>query len=458
MNYFFYTLLALISFNGFAQQHVLSYKEFITNIVEQHPIAKSAKLQQKIARAKLTTAKGGFDPVISSQYDHKDFEGKDYFEIFKNKITIPTPIGINLTGGFENTNGVFLNPENNTTGAGLLSAGVEVDVIQGLFTNVRKTTLKQAKIYQNIALNKQQQLLNKLIYKASKAYASWQQYNQTYTVIERSLKVNQQYLKNVKSAFNNGEKTAMDTLEASVYLQNSQIELVKYKQLLSEKKLKVENHMWLNNKPIGLKTNTIPEYNVQAIVPVQSNFNFHLDSLPVIAQKIGKRKVLDLKRKLTREKLKPKLKVKYNALLSTKKSNEILNPEFNSDYYKVGAKLEIPILYRKERGKYKESKLKVQEMDYDIAYKKTEITNKISIYKQNQTALNKQISLLKTNVKGYRSLLTAENIRFKYGESSLFLINKRQEKLIESEIKLLKSQNKLINNYLDYMLLTNHIF
>ncbi len=453
-----YILFILISINGFTQNNtndILTYKEYIFNIISEHPIAKSARLKEKVAKAQLLGAKGGFDPTLISNIDQKQFKGKEYYTIFKNKISIPTPIGVNVTGGFENNDGVFLNPENNITGKGLWSAGLEVNVLQGLLTNARRTSLKQAKVYQNIAKNQQFQLLNKLIYNASKAYAAWQQYSSIYQTMIKNVELSKLYLKNTKSALKSGEKTAIDTLEANVYLQNSQIELLKYKQLLVEKKLKVENNLWLNNLPVGLQENILPEND---IIPHKSDkieLTRNLDSIPAIAEKIGKKEVLILKQKLNKEKLKPKLKLKYNQLLSTK--DDVFNPMLDVDNYKWGASLTLPLFFRTERGKYRESKYKVEEINYEIAYKKTEIQNKILANQQNQTALINQINLLEKNIKGYERLLNAETLRFDYGESSMFLINKRQEKLIESELKLLSSQNKLILNYLDYLLLTNRI-
>lgn len=459
MNKAIYILLLFLGVQNYAQTdsiNTLTYKEFIYNVISEHPIAKSAQLKEKVAKAKLLSAKGGLDPYLTSSIDQKDFEGKEYYNIFKNKITIPTSLGIAFTGGFDNNSGYYLNPENNTTNSGLWSAGIEVDVLQGLLTNTRKNDLQQAKVYQEIAKNQQLQLVNELVYNASKAYAEWQQYSSIYNILQDNLELSKRYLKNVKAALAQGEKTAIDTLEANVYLQNNLIDLVKYKQLLLEKRLKVENHLWLNNIPVALQNNIEPESN---IIPHKSDeipLDNNLDSIPVIAEKTAKMESLLLKQRLTQEKLKPKLKLKYNPLLKTNEDN-IGIAGYSADNYKWGASLTFPIFFRTERGKYRQSKYAVDEINYEIAYKKTEIQNKIVANQQNQFALINQIELLEKNIVGYETLLRAESKKFEYGESSLFLINKRQEKLIESELKLLSSQNKLIINYLDYLLLTNNI-
>lgn len=57
--------------------------------------------------------------------------------------------------------------------------------------------------------------------------------------------------------------------------------------------------------------------------------------------------------------------------------------------------------------------------------------------------MSNQLNLLQQNNEGYLLLLEAENEKFNFGESSVFLLNKRQEKLIEGRIKFIKQNTKL---------------
>jgi outer membrane protein TolC len=59
------------------------------------------------------------------------------------------------------------------------------------------------------------------------------------------------------------------------------------------------------------------------------------------------------------------------------------------------------------------------------------------------TMLQNQISILKQNYISSEQLLIGEEIRFRVGESSLFLVNARETKLIEVKEKLLLTEAKL---------------
>jgi len=56
--------------------------------------------------------------------------------------------------------------------------------------------------------------------------------------------------------------------------------------------------------------------------------------------------------------------------------------------------------------------------------------------------LQQQIIALQTTLNGYESLLRAEYLKFQNGESSLFLINSRESKLLEIAEKLVMTRIK----------------
>ena len=68
-------------------------------------------------------------------------------------------------------------------------------------------------------------------------------------------------------------------------------------------------------------------------------------------------------------------------------------------------------------------------------------------YQQEVENYNEQISLAEQNLNNYEKLLKAEEIRFKNGESSIFLINSRENKKIDAQEKLINLKAKVIKSY-----------
>ena len=131
----------------------------------------------------------------------KNFDDKLYYRQYQAKFKVPTTLGIDVTGGYENTAGSFINPENKTDDFGLWHLGVEANVLQGLLVNERKTALQQAKVFQELAKNEQQIILNDLIYNASAAYLLWQQYESFNDVLAENVSVANTYFENTKQSF-----------------------------------------------------------------------------------------------------------------------------------------------------------------------------------------------------------------------------------------------------------------
>ena len=131
---------------GIAQQDsiVLSYAAFIENILQYHPVARQAALQNDFAAVEKLAAKGRFDPQLAADWNDKYFDKKHYYRIFNAGFQIPTWYGLTLNGSYENTDGVYLNPENTTTNMGLWTLGVEANLLQGLLIDERRAASPQA--------------------------------------------------------------------------------------------------------------------------------------------------------------------------------------------------------------------------------------------------------------------------------------------------------------------------
>ncbi len=433
---------------GQSDTTILNYKEYLENILTYHPIAQKADLKLKLAKAELLGAKGFVDPVISSDWNQKNFDDQLYYRQYQAKFRFPTRLGIDVVGGYENTEGIFVNPENKTDELGLWHLGIEADVLQGLIVNERKTAFEQAKVFQELAKNEQRIILNDLVYNASSAYLIWQQQFYFSIILQENISLANSYFQNTKQSFFNGEKTAMDTTEAFVLYQDAVALLQKNELGLIKSKQKVENYLWFNQAPLALQENTQPEnYNNQIFQEAINIENSIISNHPLILASVNKLSYFEIEQRLKRQKLKPKLKIKYHPLLATSENN--ISPNYSLNDYKWGFDFSMPLLLRSERANVQKGELKIQEIKLDIQNKRNELQNEMESSWQQQLLLQNQKNLLSQNVESYQQLLDGENEKFNFGESSVFLLNKRQEKYINGQLKLveiyIKQQVELLN-------------
>ncbi len=456
---FLFFLIGLATPNqlyGQSDSTLLSYQEYLQNIVNYHPIAQKAALKTALAKAETLGAKGNLDPVLASDWSQKNFADKLYYQQFAAKLKFPTRLGIDVVGGYENTQGVFLNPENKTDDFGLWHLGLEVNILQGLIVNERKTALDQAKVFQDLAENEKQIILNDLVYNASSAYVIWQQYSYNQIVLAENLALANTYFENTRQSYANGEKSAMDTLEAFILYQDAIAFQQKNELGLIKSKQNVENHLWFKENPVTLQENTQPEdYTNQIFPSPKETENFSLANHPILLAAINKLSYAEIDQRLKREKLKPKLKLKYNPLLAT--ADDGLNPNFAVNNYKWGFDFSMPLLLRSERANRDKGEIKIMEIKYDLQNKRNELQNKIEGSWLQQDLLREQIVLLDRNLENYRRLLDGENEKFRLGESSVFLLNKRQEKYIDGQLKLIETTIKQQIELLNFLYFSNQL-
>ena len=139
--------------------------------------------------------------------------------------------------------------------------------------------------------------------------------------------------------------------------------------------------------------------------------------------------------RLKRESLKPTLEIKYNAL-SSDMGNGVID-DYSIDNYKWATVVSYPIFTRKERGDVKLSKLKLESNEAKLVDKRALVNYKIQSVYNEMVSYKEQVSIQKQAVDMYEDLLLAEQRLFELGESSIFLINTRDQNLIKAQIKLI---------------------
>ena len=441
-------LLFLLMFaNLYSQDKVVSVmtlSEYLGYVKNYHPIVKQANLVINKSEAKLLKARGAFDPKIEVDFNNKQFKSKNYYNKLNATFKIPTYYGLEFKANFENNDGLFLNPAANTPNDGLYSAGISASLLKGFLINKRMASLKKAKFFLNQAKEDQQILVNEILYNASLSYFTWLKMYNEKKVYASFLKNAETRFKATKRAFIEGEKPAIDTTEARITLNTRKLNFEKSRIKLVKSSLELSNFLWLNdNTPVELQNNIVPDTNTFNTIDATfnialfNNTNFDVNKHPKIKSLEYKIKSLNIDRDLKMNNLLPKLDVQYNFL--TQNSNQI--NALTTQNYKAGINFKVPLFLRKERGDFKLAKIKLQDKKLENKLVKTTIKNKVNAIQQELDSYVIQNNLTQDIVKDYEILLKGEDRKFFLGESSLFLVNYREVKLIEAKLKAILLEN-----------------
>lgn len=437
-----------LSFVGFSQEEniteTFSLAEFLAMVKKHHPVVAQANLKLSEAEAKLLKARGAFDPKLEGSGKQKDYVGTEYYSIWNGNFKIPTWYGIDLKAGYQQNEGYYLNPQNTTPQEGLWNAGVSVNLARGLLYNDRMNALKQAKILQDQNEVERNILINSILAEATRAYADWQYYYQNKTVFEEFLENAKIRFRGISRTSELGDTPAIDTVESKITVRNRNLDLTQANLQLQKAKLAMSNYLWIDEVPVELEDALIPETSPQTAPAILNIEQFlgnaeNLEDHPEIRTLEYDLQSYDLDIKLRKNNLLPKINVEYNFL-----TEEVDQPRYlNTNDFKAAIKVSFPLFLRKERGELRLAKIKRENTTYKLSQKEWTLKNKIRAIEREIISLQEQLAIIENIIEENEIMVEAEKRLFELGESSIFLINTRENKLIDAQLK----QNKLQNDY-----------
>ncbi len=437
---------------------VLSLDAIQVWIGESHPLARVASLEIDRAEAELLESRGLFDPKLYADWEQKYFNNKDYFAIGEGGLKIPTQFGVEFKATYQQTRGLYLNPMLNLPQNGQLNLGVSVNALQGLRMDAARSQKQQAEI----ELIRSQALyrsgLAELFITSSNIYWNWWTAFHQLQKYQEAVDLAEFRMEGIVESFIQGDKPAVDTLETFIQVQTRRNQLNDALIAYQQASLDLANFFGGDEDMANALLNQYrPESEFQlSELPQAPSQQLLLQNLenqhPELIDLDRQREQLKIEQRWAREQLLPKLKLEYNFLgngwnlmnaLSAEGQEAGIN-QLLTQNYKWGVQFEMPILFRKARGKLEQVKVKAAQTELKREQKDISLTNKVKNYFLELQNLNQQIQLMEEMVDNYRRLLEAEQIKFDIGESSVFLLNSREQKLIESQLKLVKTKSSYL--------------
>ncbi|NNJ56812.1 MAG: TolC family protein [Bacteroidia bacterium] len=435
-------IILLLGFSAVAQNDTLVFNEksFLQQAKTYAPALINSALEVEIQNEEWMESKAAFQPKLNGTFDLKNFDDKTYYNRLNGGLKIKTPAGIKLNGGYTDNSGVFLNPENNVPVQGLAFAGIEIPLGAGMFTDQERTEVKQRAIKKDAASLVNQLEVNNYLLEAGEAYWEWYGNILLLELANDALSRAQKRFNFVKQMNQIKEVADIDTLEAFINLQNrsaytiaNQIKWVKSKNYLN-------NFLWL---PTIKNEEIAPEVDINytAVFPDSLTKFDYINIHPIILLNNADSLLNKTELTLVREYFKPELDFEFKLQES---ANNVGSFDYNpaqNNY--VGVNLNMPLFLRKERAKAKQLNYK----GTIIQNKKTELLNKVKIAQEihytNTENLKRNVLLWLDASKNYKRMLEAEQLKYNLGESSLFVVNNR-------ELKWIDSREKYIKSYIDY--------
>jgi hypothetical protein len=160
---------------------------------------------------------------------------------------------------------------------------------------------------------------------------------------------------------------------------------------------------------------------------------------PMLLWYKSKARLLEWEEKWKREKLKPKLNVEYHFL-----NKELVSEgaDFSLQNYRWGVQFAFPLFVRDARGQLQMQRIKQLENENDLSLKTNSIAQKARALEQQERIVRDQRDQSMANANYYKQLWEAEQQRLAMGESSVFMVNQRENTWIDQRLKALDYEQK----------------
>ncbi|MCC6186544.1 MAG: TolC family protein [Chitinophagaceae bacterium] len=427
----------------------LNAEQVLSILRQYHPVIRQAQIGVEQSGAALLNARAGFDPLLSTYIGSKTFTGTDYYTDISPELKIPTWFGIDVFAGTSDLSGNRLDPTRTAGESSLV--GVNIPLAKGLLMDKRRAALQQAKIFKTMALTEQRALINDLSFAAMENYWYWVRAYQAYLVIKNTVKVNEKRLLLVRKAYANGERPAIDTTEALTQLLSFRYQENEQFLEFQNAGLQLSAYLWTaEGTPYNLPEYVQPDAAWDNEIQIEK-FNVVLANLLDLAAQYHpdlmiydfKIEALTIERKLKFQELLPKIDFRYNQLGKGYDFAKTVDnfPLFENNY-QYALKFEMPLRLSGGRGAYKMAKLKIENTQLDQDQKRQQVAIKVKSYFNEWAMLRNQVELQSENYKNYQRMVSAEETKFANGESSLFLINSRENKALDALQKLIAVKTK----------------
>ena len=429
---------------------VFTAADFYGVVARHHPIVRQAALLNEEARQEVRQAQGAFDPKLFSAYDRKEFGKNLYYDKWLSGLTVPVlPGGIDLKMTYDRNRGDYLNPEYQVPSSGLAAVGLSVPIGQGLLIDARRNALRQAQLAVNLADADRLKLINETLFYAAKTYWDWYMNYQQFRLIRQGYQLADTRFRAMRERAALGDVAPIDTTEALITVQDRLVQLQQAEVDWQNARLRLTAFLWIGDdagttpKPVDLPLMVVPQaapLGQTNEAQLQNLLSLAAEQHPELLKLTAKGQQLAVEERFRRSLIQPQLTLNASLLSRTPLPGQGYDGSsyytFRPENHKIGLDLTFPLFLRKERGKLRQVQIKSQQLNLERQQTGRDIANDVQAAWNELKTLEGLIAVQQQTVVNQQTLVQAEQQKFDIGESSLFLINSRETKLIDLQVKL----------------------
>lgn len=434
--------LSLSHGNLFAKEPPLRLEEVLQSVRCHYPQVTIARLEIIKAQGAFIAAKGQFDPTVDASTRSQPIGG--YINNYADtQVTLPTLYnGIKLVAGYRNGEGNFPIYYQNylTNSSGEYRAGMSLPLLQDRLIDKQRTNLFSTAELMQMKQQDAAAIQIKIYQETIKAYWQWVEAGLQLRIFKKLLHLAETRQHAIEYQAHQGD---LPTLAITENLQ----QIMQRQQLLNQGRMLFEQtavnlSLYYRDKqglPRLPSTNRLPVSVSTKTKPIPGVF-LNLKKHPSLKKLASYTKVIQLKRDLAHNALLPQL----DATAYTFKQNgtggyPLLIPQAAM----LGLSFKFPIFRREAKGKLIQAESELNQIKTESTFLYQQLYNDLSNVLIGIKRGIQQINLLQREWELANKMERAEIKKFYAGDSSLFLVNQREQSSTQVAVNLLRAKIEL---------------
>lgn len=436
--------LCIICSSVFAQKiESLQLEDVLKSVNKHYPQIRIALLNINRAQGDYINALGQFDPSLTATTRSQPIGG--YINHYGDtELTVPTLYnGLRLFAGYRNGQGDWPIYYQNylTNSGGEYRAGLSFPLLRDRLIDKERTGLFTKS--ETICVKKFDAEVTKInIYQETiKAYWQWVEAG-------LQLKMYHDLLKLAKIRQKAIEKRAYEGDLARIAVAENMQLIVQREQLINQgemafRQAAIQLSLYYRNKqgePFMPKENQLPQELPNRHVN-ETDIKKDLKQHPAIKRLQAYLKIIQLKLGLAQNELLPNLDATVSAF---KQYGSGGYPLLLQQAAMVGLSFKFPLYQREAKGRLVSAQNELHQVATEVKFIYEQLKNELSKLFVRISLFDQQVSLLEKELKLALELQTAESKKFNAGDSTLFLVNQREQTAAQVKLNWNNARVKLI--------------
>ena len=429
---------------------VFTLPAFLAQVEAGFPKLIGAEAERQAITSKRIAKEGAFNPQISFSTDTLRFNSAS--SRGKASNTSSTDIGIEATTlyGFKLAAGRLFNtgtvksPSSSTGSDGTYFLYLKAPLSRGAGINEKQTQLEQARLGEPIATQNIALLRQEILEEAAFSYWYWVGTIQKREIATKLLEVSEFRAKAITREIEEKQRPSIDGIEAQSEVERRRAGRIKSERDVEAARLKLGKFMWeVSTQSHSFSTQSqsfstqIQSLSAPALpVPTLLPEDKMAVALMIALEKRPERKIVELQKqsigldqRLAQNDLKPNIDIIFSP-------GRDLGSQSIGETLKLGVTASIPLYQQDAKGRLSEAEQKVNKLTQEAKLIERmieiEVADAISALRQTYARYIAAEAAYQQNLQ----LEKGELIRFKEGDSTLFLVNQRERATAEAAISV----------------------